>query len=397
MAHEFYNFVTIQMAGDDESPISPDVVAKSQFFKAAFQLRYDRIIGPGADDVNTDALGSLWHDVEPVDGRYTFEIATVLPFYLPYFDGAPEYAIEVDGAEIVVSSRMLMCFFSDEKGQASPLQYYLVHRRGLASLLDQKHLTHIHPVPLRAFVATQLSIEGAMPKQIIQTHFYSWIRQFVARLSRFLDSVRAASPTDAKHLLPQSATRFLPIFWISILGRDGKHGIQQFAGDMPSAAFRSLANLDKDAVNTARKFLTGGSTIPVHDASLALATTYLHYGYLGLALVQVCIACESVLAQNYETFLTSRGVSKNKYAEAEKDITFSQLLNLHLAAIRDLSKLEDRDQTLGKLNWARKCRNDVVHTGTLSGNVTNRDVEQAIESARKLVRFVVNPPKAAAD
>jgi hypothetical protein len=235
-----------------------------------------------------------------------------------------------------------------------------------------------------------MSVDGTTAEQIIQSHFYSWVRDFVSDISRFLDSIRAASPKNGKRLLPQSATSFLPVFWVYVSGNGGKSGIAQFAGDMPSAAFRSLGTLDGSAVNRVREFLTTGATIPLYESALALASTYLHYGYTGLALVQVCIACESVLAQTYESFLMMRGVSKTKYAEAERDITFSQLLNLHLAAARDLSHLNQRDDILSRINWARRCRNDVVHKGTLQETVRLEDVEAAIIAASTLIDFLLN-------
>jgi len=388
MPKEFYKNVTIQMVGDDESPIAPKLIEKSVFFRAAFSLNLARIIGPAANDVETEHLGHVWDDVPSVSGKYTFEIATVLPYYLPNFEDAPDYVVRVADTDLVVSSRMLRCFFSQEGSEANPLQYYLVHRCALDHLLQQTPLTHIHPVPLRTFVAKRITVDATNAEQAIQANFYSWVREFVTDLSRFLDSIRAASPKDAKHLLPQSATPFLSIFWICVSGNNDKIGIAQFAGDMPSAAFRSLSKLDRDSVARVHEFLATGAAIPVHESALALASTYLHYGYLGLALVQACIACESVLAQTYETFLTSRGVSKTKYTEAERDITFSQLLNLHLAAARDLSEMDDRDGTLNRLNWARRCRNEMVHKGALQQDVTTQEVEDAIDSAAKLITFL---------
>ena len=185
------------------------------------------------------------------------------------------------------------------------------------------------------------------------------------------------------------------MFWLCLQGADGKVGIDQFAGDMPSAAFRSLSKLSDEAVGRAREFLAEGGSISIQDSTLALAQTYLHYGYFGLALVQVSIACESALAQTYEAFLTSRGVSKTKYAEAERDITYSQLLNLHLAAARDLSQFANHEVLLGRLNWARRRRNDVVHKGNFQENVSAQDVESAINAARALIRFLF--PTSSAD
>lgn len=45
---------------------------------------------------------------------------------------------------------------------------------------------------------------------------------------------------------------------------------------------------------------------------------------------------------------------------------------------------------LERLNWARRCRNDVVHEGGLQQTVTVQEVENAIDSASELVQFLTN-------
>jgi hypothetical protein len=92
----------------------------------------------------------------------------------------------------------------------------------------------------------------------------------------------------------------------------------------------------------------------------------------------------------YESFLASRGVSKTTYSKAERDITFSELLNLHLAAARDLKKLDNHTAILHKLNWARKHRNDMVHKGSLQQVIDAHDIESAIDAASHLINFLVD-------
>lgn len=388
MTKEFYNNVTIQMMGDDETPVSNELIDATLFFQCAFSLNLARIVAAAEPEINKANLGHLWGDVLPRDGKYAFEIATVLPYYLPSLGDDSEYMVKVDGHPLVVSLRMLQCFFSEAGNQSDPLQYFLVHRRGLPNLMDQKQFIQAHPVPLRTFVIKPFEVEGTNAEQILQENFLPWVKEFAEDISQLLDAMRAASPKDAKHLLPQAGTPFLPVFWVCVRGEDNKTGIEQFAGDMPSAAFRSLTKFDEEAIARVHEYLADGASITVQESALALATTYLHYGYLGLSLVQVCIACESALAQCYESFLTSRGVSKTKYKDAERDITFSQLLNLHLAAARDLTQLQDRENILSRLNFARNCRNDMVHKGQLERQVTSEEVKRAIDAARALIEFL---------
>ena len=385
-----YKNLSIRMLPDDETPFDQGLADKSVFFTAAFSLNLATVIVPGADDLKKDpSLGELWHDIAPDNGIYTVDIATVLPYYLPSFGGKPEFSFTLGETELVVSSRMMRCYFSESGANTDELQYYLCHVQGIPSLKEQKQFDSFHPIPVRSFVAKRFQCAGETAERMIQQHFPDWSDAFVREISTLIDAVRAASPKDAKQLLPQLSTPSLPMFWVSIKGAEEKIGTQQFGGDVPAAAFRSLSDLDNEAVKRVTEYLAAGGQVPVHESSLALAHTFSHYGYLGLALVQVCIACESVLAEAYRQFLTARGVSNRKYNDQKRNITFSQLLNLHLASIRDLKQLPDKDNVLSTLNWARGCRNDMVHEGALQQNVSQSKVTGAIEAAEALVQFVV--------
>jgi hypothetical protein len=388
MLKGFYNNITIEMDGDDRTPVDADLIKKSSFFQAAFSLNRSRIVAPAAEEIRKDSsLGVLWRDIAPCNGAYTFELATVLPYFLPYFEDSPEYSVQIGNSELVFSSRMLQCYFSENEQLCKPLQYYLVHRLRLSSLVAQKSLVHVYPLPLKTFVTSRLVEQGTSAESIIQHNFNSWVLEFVSKLARFLDAIRAASPESGKHLLPQVSTPFLPIFWLYVAGADGKHGIEQFGRDAPSAAFRPLSRLDSDAVRRVKTFLNNTVPIPLQDSAIALARTYLHYGYLGQAIIQVSVACESALAKAYQTFLTSRGVSRSAYSDAKRDISFSQLLNLHLASARDLRFLQNRKDIIQRLNWTRKRRNEFVHEGVFDQPVTVGDVEEAINAAIVLIRF----------
>ena len=148
-------------------------------------------------------------------------------------------------------------------------------------------------------------------------------------------------------------------------------------------SFPGFRVVEKRGWNQIQTVLIDNESPPVYDSALVLANTFCKHGNLGFALVQVCVACESVLAESYERYLLSRGVSKKKYKDAEKDITYSYLLNLHLAVFKDLNELEGSEKILDRLNWARKCRNDVVHEGKVKQDVKSSEVIESIESAKK--------------
>lgn len=283
---------------------------------------------------------------------------------------------------------MLRCYYSTPGSEPTPLKYYLVHRLALRSLIDQKRLRHIHPIPLRGFVAKRFKAHGDHPDSIVKASFNGWVREFVGQIARIVDSMRVASPNNAKHLLPQPASQFLPAFWISVTGDAGKSEVSQFVGNVQQSSLRPLTDFDADAVENTQRLLANHTAVPLDEASLALATTFAFYGYLGLALVQVSVACESVIAKAYEAFLVGRGVSRRKYRDAERDISYSQLLNLHLAAFCDLSRLPDHQSTIDCLNWARNRRNEVVHQGDVQEMVSHQQVTNAIDAAKRLILYV---------
>jgi hypothetical protein len=386
-----FNSVAVRLMPDLESPLDASVVGKSGFFSTAFSMNLATVVVPAAEEINTDACGQLWADILPTNGGYTIDLATVLPYYLPAFDGKPEAVVIVHGSELVLSSRMARCFYSETGKTTDEFQYYLCHFLGIPQLKAQRQFTSFHPLPLRSFVAKRLFCLGESARAIIQEHFPGWIQAFVREISLLIDAVRAASPSDAKHLLPQFSTPALPIFWVGVQGENDKRGVVQFGGDVPAAAFRALTNLGPDAVERVHQYLAADSHPSIHDAALALAHTFHHYGYLDLALLQVCIACESVLADHYRAFLLSRGVSKTKYDDQKRDITFSQLLNLHLAAVADLSALPNREVVLGCIDWARRCRNDAVHEGKIKQPVSEAQVKEAIVAAEGLIAFLLKP------
>lgn len=384
--------VTIQLVADDTSPIEQSVAKKSFFLQHAFKLREDMVVAPAAPElVKDESLGHLWSDVSPRDGQYVFEIATSLPFFLPYLRGKPEYSIRVRDSQLVVSLRMVQCYFTPE--EHTPLKYFLAHRFAVQEAKEKWSLEELHPVPLRTFISKRFTAPGDDAERLIQSKLYEWVSGFTGDVSHLVDAVRCADPEQAESypLLPP-----LSLFWLLVQG-EGQHGkdlaLAPFALDLRHTAFRSVSNFEEQKAKSLEGFASRVSPIPVPEGSLSLAKALERHGRLGLALLEVCTACEAVLAQAYRVFLIERGVSKKKYREAEHDITYSQLLNLHLATMFDLAKLPTgKTSVLGNLNWARSRRNEYIHDGQFKKNVDRDRVREAISAAENLVSFVRSEP-----
>jgi len=209
--------------------------------------------------------------------------------------------------------------------------------------------------------------------------------------------MRDSGGSGAKRLLPFATPASLPLFWLVVEGRERARKIAQIPGDVALASLKAGEKLTEvqEEVFFA-KIKADGTSPAAHQSALSLARSFLHYGMLAPALVNVCTACEIVLARYYHEFLLSRGASNKRLKEAEKDVTFSQLLNLHLFAMRDLSTLDDGSAVLGTLNRSRKLRNEIVHTGMVVG-VTKAVVVESVNAAERLIEFLLKAPDEGAD
>ncbi|HVS71575.1 MAG TPA: hypothetical protein VHQ47_10000 [Phycisphaerae bacterium] len=387
---DIFNPISIRFAADDDESVDVSITSQSSYVAAAHRFELDTIVGEIAPDATKDpALTVMAHIPPNEDGSYIFELATSLPYYLPRLKKKSEYILNVDGNTLFVCLRMVRCFVGVGLESSRDLSYLLIHRRALPHLLESG-FKHIHPVPLKTFISRRFHCVANSVEDGIRYNFKIWRESLIADISKVVDVMRVTKEPGAESLLPQLALASFPVFWVVVDGGNGKTGAFQISGDLASAAFRSLYDLGTDTSAAIEKLLKEKSPVPVHEEALALALTFTHYGHFDLAIVQICVACESVLFKTYAAFLSSRGVSKTKIAENKKELTFSQLLNLHLFSMADINKLEKATEIVGWINWARKHRNEAVHGGKVQGNLNAAEVKNAIEAAQKLTNFLLN-------
>lgn len=383
----------------DESPVDPGIENWSGFVQFAHILNVGRIIGNAEADLYAKSKqGELWADLKPKNGSYDFELATELPFYLPTIQSKNEYLITVGKSELFVCLRMVRAFIGKGMPQEDGLRYFLVHRLLLPQLAAQRDCAGIHPLLIKTFVSRRFSCEAASAQNAIQENFLTWRDELVGQIVHLVDATRTASPEAAKFLLPQQSLAFFPVFWLRAAGDEDKTRCEQFFGGHELGTFRPQVDLKADTVGRLNGFLQTPETIPSDEHELGMARTFCNFGYLKLAVVQVCLACEIALSQKYWGFLQGRGVSKKKLDDNKKEITFSQLLNIHLFTMCDVPSLAGSEKILAAVNWARKVRNDVVHEGKTDEEFTTQRVLEAIDAAERLLAFlhIENPPPIAA-
>lgn len=281
---------------------------------------------------------------------------------------------------------MLQCFYGPGLPTNDRVTYTLAHFNALEDILRDPKFVGLHALPVKTFVSMQFKVRTDDCNREFQLRFNGWKSELVHAVARIVDAFRVAGVGQPLRLAPLSTA--IPVFWLAFRRDDGERGWIQVAGDFEYAAFRSLSSLDGAPADKVRTMLAAGLRAEPWESSIALAAGFIHHGHLDLAVVQICVACESVLAKAYREYMKEHGVSKQKLEESEPDITFSELLNLHLFSMRDISLLQGHTQILGAVNWARKRRNEVVHKGEFAVNVTPNEVTNALEAARNLIAFV---------
>jgi hypothetical protein len=388
MTREFHH-ITVKFVPDIETGFNKSVIDKSLFLKAAYSLDASRIVAPLSPDIKKDeSLGHLWHDVTPTEKGYTFELATELQYYLPNLKSNAEFILNVEGNDLFICNRMVRAFTGQGYPKNAELKYFLTHQLALPSIQVPEAAHGLYPIPIKTFISRQFISTSKTAEDAVDMNFIAWREELIGNISKLVDAFRSADPQRSKHLLPLSAISSFPIFWLVICGTNGKLACEQFAGEVGLAALRPLLNIEDKSVERIENILKDKYPITPYEVSLGLANTFNHYGYCNLALIHLCTACETLLSTKLRLFLQSKGISKNHLDKYFDDITFSQLLNLHLPSFGELTKLNDYQEILGKLNWARQRRNEIVHLGVPKTEVSTREINEAIEAATVLFKYL---------
>ncbi len=386
-----FNHVTVKLI-HDESDFDQNLLEESLFLQIVVPLNLSRVVAQLAPETKKDeSLGSLWSNIKPSKDGYVFEIATKLPYFLPNYEDKSEFLLNIDDKKYFICNRMVQIFYDEGFPDNDGYRYYISHIKGLEGLANGKIFTNAHLNHLKTFISRRFVGKGSNAEDLIEKNFISWRDEFISDVAFLVESIRTTSPEPIKHLLPHASIASYPIFWIAIQGEDPKTiGCEQFTGDLNSVALRPQHNLDSEAATKLNTILSGKTILPPHLLPLDLADTFCHYGYLELSIIQVCISLETYLSGRLRENLLKKGMSQNHLKTYFDDVTFSQLLNLHLPSFVEITQLAEYKDIFGKINWGRRRRNKLLHLGGAEENITKEDTNSLIDATKKLIRFVDN-------
>lgn len=129
----------------------------------------------------------------------------------------------------------------------------------------------------------------------------------------------------------------------------------------------SVPTYDENSIvkisNNLKKLLSSDSLLnsnKTKESIIRIGRDISVYNNFKFGLLDSFIVCESLISIFLRDFKITKGVSKNKLDDYEKEIPVSYLINIELPSfISDMTEKEK--QLIGDLNRLRKLRNDVVH------------------------------------
>ncbi|MHB8095152.1 MAG: hypothetical protein ACYDH0_09430 [Candidatus Aminicenantales bacterium] len=383
-----FNFITLQLAINDKDPFNKEL--DSLYFSAAHRLSSLRVGAQIADEAMKDeSLGHLWKDVEPSQEGYVFEVASELPYVLPSVSDFAEYELFVGAKQYLICNRMVRAYFSDPSKLDVGPEYFLVHLLGLPSL--KQHLgtkgISLCPVPMKCFISSRFVCRERTAEEAVKNNFLSWQAEHLFGIGQILRAIRATIPLESSNIMPVSSAS-CPITWVAIKGENKRTGCEQFAGNLGMIIPLSTIRLDQRQSSNIRALLLAEESPDVSEDAMGLAKTFLFYGYLDLAVIQVCTACETLISKAVKKDLEKRDVSKGTMDEYYRNVNYCELLNFFLPLIADISELKNHKDLLGNLNWARSKRNELVHYGITKEKITKEMLQKVLRSVEELNRFI---------
>lgn len=349
-----FNYITIQEIIPDKQ-FDLKSFSNYLFFSKAFLLYRDRLAVPGEQTLRRDTSLDVWKEIYPVNGKYVFEIAVRLPFFLPKLKGENEYLLRFNGREYAISNRH--CEFVLDNSDNS---YWLSHYLFQNEITSKTNAKAIQTISAKSLVITKFESQESTASVCIEKDFNNWLHVLNHDIPCMIQGMRY-NLNENSYDLPDcnDIGRLCPVHVVCI-GKDiAKYSALTIASHLGAYTIQSLTKLNCEA-DAIEAFCNGTTKIDYCRLVLRKATYLYHTGEWAIACILACSTCETLLTEWLRDKLYRNGLSKNKEQDAFNDIRFSQLLNLMAYFLMDMKDTEHKE-AIYAINAMRKLRNDLVH------------------------------------
>lgn len=350
------------------------------------------VIGYLAEGVRKDvSLGIFFADLEAKnDGTFDLELGVTLADLFPNLNGKLEYSLSlIDdnriNQEIAISNQMVRIRYkvNSEDYLALAPRYVLKD----FDLLKKLKFPENPPVDLlKTTISWRTILSGNTAEEALENSLIDSTQTFVKLINRFIAANLALSREDQPpYLVSDYSFSSFDFIYFIIRGKDqSKLGHGRISNNLKAIALNP-GNYDSIQSANLLKFIDGERVVSTPRALLISARTFLRNGNHSYALLQMVIAAEVATTQFVHKQWKENGVSNSKLKEYEKDITYSQMLNIHLYSLSPKDKKPDSN-LIGDLNRARDLRNDFMHEGTFV--VQQQELERLYLSTFSYLEYI---------
>jgi hypothetical protein len=335
------------------------------------------------------SLGTLFEKLLPRDGsHFQLELGVVLPDLFPNLEGQPEFSLTVsdgNGArELCFSNVMARLRYTKDEHHL----HALVPRRALAKV----RAGEVDFIPkeaavelLRTFSTSRFDITGSTAEEAFETHCQTCIHDMIERLNRCLKAMPFVDLAAGRVYSTAYSRANLPSFYFIVNGESDDELGHGWISPHVGRTMVNPPNLPTEQAALLRDYLSGTKTLDDIESILHSAQTFLDGGVTEYVLLLSVIAAEVATQRYVHKKLVASNVSKTKLEEAEKDLTYSLMLNVVLPAVAPDDKKPDKD-LLGKMNRARSLRNDYMHDGDLPKD--SKEIVDLYENTKRFLKYL---------
>ena len=336
-------------------------------------------------------LGPLFANVPPdPDGGYTLELGVCLPDMLPNLGPAPEYTLDIrstPGPLHRLCFSNVMARLRYETG-GEPLHALVPRaavgqiRGGGVDFIPKEAAVEV----LRTFATARFRLPGATAEEALDGGLEGAIHEFLELLNRALQAMPVVTEDVPGRVFSVAYSRasFDRFYFILKGGSPDALGHGWVAPHLGRAMLNPYPLPAEQAARLTR--LVSGAEVQDDVRSLMYAArSFLDGGVMEYVLLLSVVAAEVATRRYVHGRLLNEGVSKSKLGQAEKDMTYSMMLNALLAAVAPAGKKPDPD-LLGKMNRARDLRNGYMHKGLAPAD--QREMAALYEATKTYIAYL---------
>ncbi|MBT4287475.1 MAG: hypothetical protein HOD92_09050 [Deltaproteobacteria bacterium] len=375
-----FNYVPVKLIVPTDQSLDPELVKKSTFLSHGFPINRDHVIGAGDKNMSRNVNLDIWADISPLSGKYFFEIAVQLPFFLPRHKNKDEYEIKLQSGSYIVCNRFCEVILDGLKNR-----YYLSHYLSSFQLVRKLKLEINQILMTKTILIKRFEVTAQSASKAIECNFKEWINLLNLDIPKIINSIRYQMD-DHSYEVPDcnDIGKFCPIY---VLCEGTKKSTPlKFVSHIGANQIQSFANFESD-LKEIEDFCNGVKLFDTAKHIINKADLLYKSGEFTMSCILACIACESALQKYIRLKLKNQGLSNSKEKEALNDLTFSQMLNFVSYFIFNM-KSEDLKQNIGKLNSLRKLRNELIHKGKWISDDKNNIIKSGITAIKELQNLI---------